>query len=277
MNNRKLKHLYMVTLCLMGITFYACTSEETVKEQPEAQVKEVCYVATIGGDWKTRTMYDDIGVGSVQTAGELGDLIGGQRAAQRVSARALHVGHGIALGRFDHGVVIKGAVEGQHVEGDAEVGKRAVALGVVEADGGLDGVIGHAGDGQRAVSGAQHAAQRGGQRCGSAGKLDAHQCLLGAVDAGIEGDTTLLKGVGVVVGGLLIHGTSRGAYPNVQSSACRIELEHLLLLTCHYGHQTESTGACLEYLANLFHHSNCPYLLGSRSADCVSDNGNGKV
>ena len=33
----------------------------------------------------------------------------------------------------------------------------------------------------------------------------------------------------------------------------------------------------LEYLANLFHHSNCPYLLGSRSADCVSDNGNGKV
>lgn len=61
MNNRKLKHLYMVTLCLMGITFYACTSEETVKEQPEAQVKEVCYVATIGGDWKTRTMYEDDG------------------------------------------------------------------------------------------------------------------------------------------------------------------------------------------------------------------------
>ena len=51
----------MVTLCLMGITFYACTSEETVKEQPEAQVKEVCYVATIGGDWKTRTMYEDDG------------------------------------------------------------------------------------------------------------------------------------------------------------------------------------------------------------------------
>ena len=95
--------------------------------------------------------------------------------------------------------------------------------------------------------------------------------LLGrhAADLCVEGHVALFVGIGVVVGGGLIDGTSLRAYPDVEGGAGGVIGGDLFLGTaCREQQQGD------EYDAWMFH---VFYLLASRCADSVSVIGNGKV